>query len=493
MDILKNKDSNIHGIFAGLHELKKPILTLFLLYVLGISAILRANFYYIDDMGRALWGYKEFYYFSRYIPQYFSTVLHADSHLTDISPLPQLIAVLLLSLSAVIILYSVTGRCQYTALEYMAMIPLGLSPYFLECLSYKYDSPYMALSVFAAVLPVMFIKRGHYWYFISIFVCTLVLCTSYQAASGIFPMLVILLALIQWNNKTELRSILRFILISAGGYLAGMLFFVLFIMRPTDTYVSTSLAPLPEIIPLTLYHLKQYYVHVYTDFKIEWLVMIGLLCVGFVYTATRNSRQKKLHAFVMSFLSLLMLIALAFGLYPVLSRPAFEPRSMYGFGAMLSLVAICAVSSRHSFLSKFACIAISWCFLVFGFTYGNALNAQKEYTDYRITSVIHDLDELDLFDEEKTKIYQIEGSIGFAPEIEGMPQDHQILKRLVPIAFSDSEWDWGRFGFSHYYRLRNIAWDNTLDLTQFDLPLLKDTYYHTIYGNDAYVLIQLKW
>lgn len=493
MDILKKLGAYVYDELTRLHKMRKPILTLFLIYLLGISAVLRANFYYIDDMGRALWGYKEFYYFSRYIPQYFSTVLHADSYLTDISPLPQLVAVLLISLSAVIILYIVTGRCQYTVSEYIAMIPLGLSPYFLECLSYKYDSPYMALSVLAAVIPVVFIKRGHYCYFFSIFVCTLVLCMSYQAASGIFPMLVILLALIQWNHKVELQSILRFVLISAGGYLAGMLFFVLLLMRPADTYVSTSLPPLAEIIPLTLYHLKRYYSRVCMDFKLEWLGMIGILCASFVYTSIRNSKQKKWNAFIIWMLGLLALFALAFGLYPVLSKPSFEPRSMYGFGVMLSLVAIVTVSGNHSSLSKLVCIALSWCFIVFGFTYGNALNAQKEYTDYRINAVIHDLDELDLFDEETKKTYQIEGSIGYAPEIMGMPSDYEILKRLVPITFSDSEWEWGRFAFSHYYRLKNIEWDNTLDLTQFDLPVLKDTYFHTICGDDAYVLIRLKW
>lgn len=476
-----------------LHRYRKPILTMFFIYLLGISAILRANFYYIDDLGRARWGYKEFHYFSRYIPQYFSTFLHADSYLTDISPLPQLIAVLLLALAAVIVLRAVTERDTFYFVEYIAMIPLGLSPYFLQCLSYKYDSPYMGLSVLAAVLPVIFMNRGFYCYLLSTFLCSLVVCMSYQAAWGIFPMFVVLLAWIKWNRNEKWQTVLRFVFLSAIGYLAGTLFFALFLMKPADDYASTSLHALMEMIPMTLYHMKMYYIHVIQDFKLEWLVMIGLLCVGFIHVSVRNSQKGRVFGFAFSILVLLAFVGMCFGVYPALSRPTFDPRSMYGFGALLSFVAVYTVTTRRFCFYKTVCIALCWCFFVFGFTYGNALNAQKVYTDYRITAAIHDLHELDLFDEEKIKTYQIKGSIGYAPEIEGMPQDYEMLRRLVPISFADSEMDWGYFSFSQYYRLKNITWDRSIDLTEYNLPKLKDTYYHTIYADDEYVLIVLKW
>jgi len=471
----------------------KPIAILSAVYIFGISAILRANFYYIDDMGRALWGYKEFLYFSRYIPQYFSTILHADTYLTDISPLPQLIAAVIMGFSAYIVLHFVTKRDKFTFMEYVSMIPLGLSPYFLECMSYKYDSPYMALSVLASVLPLLFLQRGYLCYFISVFIGMLTVCLSYQASSGIFPMLVAILALIQWNQGITWKDLLRFVLVSAAGFLAGMLFFAVVIMTPADDYASNSLPALFEMLPVIYRNFKEYYWNVFHDFKVEWLIMIALLCVGFVYTTVCNTKQNRFAAFFMSVAVLGALFVMAFGLYPILSRPTFDPRAMYGFGVMTCFVAIYTVSQRHSAPFKAVCFVLCWCFFVFGFTYGNALNAQKIYTDYRITAVIDDLDELGVLDTGKEKTYQITGKIGRAPEIEGMPQDYQILNRLVPITFGDSTWDWGRFGFSTYYRLRNIVWDNSIDLRDYDLPLLKKSLYHTIWGNDSYVLIEVKW
>ena len=469
------------------------VFILTLIYALGISAVLRANFYYIDDMGRALWGSKEWYYFSMYIPQYFSTILHADSHLTDVSPLPQLLAVVIVAISAAIVLRVVTERNHFTFIEYVSMVPLGLSPYFLECLSYKYDSPYMALSILASVVPVLFYRSNAWTYLISIVLGMIVVCLSYQAASGIFPMLVVLLVLKMWNQKAEMKEMIRFILISAGGYLAGMLIFVLFLMRPTDVYVSNTVPSVMEMIPLAGYHLKKYYYYVITDFKKEWLVMIALLCVGFLYVTVRNSKQKWIHALLMGFVVLGMFLVMAFGLYPVLKQPGFEPRAMYGFGACLCFIALYTVSQNHSRLAKLVCLALCWCFFVFGFTYGNALYAQKTYTDYRISAVIDDLDELDVLDTDYDKIYQINGSIGRAPEIEGMPQDYQMLNRLVPITFGDSSWEWARFGFTKYYRLKNVEWDTSIDLRDYNLPLLEESVYHTIWGDSQYILIELKW
>lgn len=473
-------------------KLLKAVALLAGIYLLGISAILRANYYYIDDMGRALLGYKQFDFFGRYIPQYFTTVLHADSYLTDISPLPQLIAVVILAMAAVTVLYLVTGRKEFTAIEYVSTIPLCLSPYFLECLSYKYDAPYMALSILASVAPVLYYKRSNLIYFVSVFVGMLAVCMSYQAASGIFPMFVVLMAFLQWMDNVEWKVIVRFVLISIGGYLAGMLFFMLFIMKPKDSYVSNSLPSAVNFLPLTVAHFKQYYKHVVKDFKMEWLAMIALLCFGFVWASVRNTKRNKWVTAFLSGLTILAFLALAFGVYPFLSKPLYDPRAMYGFGAFICFTAMPVVTRKHSVCFKVVCAMLCWCFFVFGFTYGNSLHAQKMYTDYRIAAVIHDLDELDILDEVNAKVYQFEGDIGFAPEIAHMPQDYEILRRLIPETFGDSSSYWRSFRFYTYFGLKNAIWDDDIDLLEYDLALKKDSIYHTIYANDESVLIVMK-
>ena len=74
-----------------LEEYRHLIQAFFLLaflYVLGISAILRADFNYIDDLGRVAQGYKDWDGFSRYLSNFLSTFLHTDQYLTPGKSLP---------------------------------------------------------------------------------------------------------------------------------------------------------------------------------------------------------------------------------------------------------------------------------------------------------------------------------------------------------------------------------------------------------------------
>src|SRR5699024_10528602 len=130
-----NKMSNISA--------KKSLCILTGIFLVGISAILKANFNYIDDMGRIADGYRGWNNFSRFVSTSLSVMIHANDHLADISPLTQLIAVLILSLSGIILLYIVYERKAFSFSELLALIPIGLNPYFLECISYKFDAPYM--------------------------------------------------------------------------------------------------------------------------------------------------------------------------------------------------------------------------------------------------------------------------------------------------------------------------------------------------------------
>ena len=40
--------------------------------------------------------------------------------------------------------------------------------------------------------------------------------------------------------------------------------------------------------------------------------------------------------------------------------------------------------------------------------------------------------------------------------------------------------------------MQNVVWDESQDLSSYDLPLLEDHMYHAIYGDEGYVLVVLK-
>ena len=94
----------------------------------------------------------------------------------------------------------------------------------------------------AAVVPLLCRNRNTAAYVLASGLGILAVCTSYQAAAGIFPMLVVALALRMWNRGESIREVGLFCLKSAAGYALGLIFFKLVIMIPADTsYVGNAL------------------------------------------------------------------------------------------------------------------------------------------------------------------------------------------------------------------------------------------------------------
>ncbi|MDO4333243.1 MAG: glucosyltransferase domain-containing protein [Eubacteriales bacterium] len=470
---------------------KKVFAAILLLYALGICAILRADYNYIDDMGRIARGYRGWENFSRILSNILSVFLHAGTYLTDISPLPQLTAIIILALSGVMLLYIIYDRNQFSVWELIALVPLGLNPYFLGCLSYKYDAPYMALSVLGSILPLYFRRKKTYIYVFASALGSLIVCTTYQAATGIFPMIVIALALRMWSQKDKIKTVAEFCIRSLIGYGIGMILFRTIIMVPVDDYVSSALPDWKNLIPCFFKNLMEYFNLVRKDFKTVWLLLIFVLIIGYIWTTVQESKQKKYLSFIMASLSVILMLLLCFGIYPMLETPLFQPRAMYGFGVFVSVMGIIAVEKRACIPFKLPVLVLSWMFFVFAFTYGNSLNVQKEYADFRMKAVIEDLDDMEAFLLGEPVTVQISGTIGQSPVLRNMPQNFEMLNRLVPIAFQGGQY-WGTYEFYYYYDLANVLKDDAVDLTAYDLPVLKDTMYHTIKGKGQHILVELK-
>ena len=96
--------------------LVKPTVILSAIYLLGIFALLRANVYYIDDIARANAGYTEWEQYSRHIMVLSAYFLHADTYLTDISPLPQLLAAVFMAMAGTVSIYAITEKKNFSVL-----------------------------------------------------------------------------------------------------------------------------------------------------------------------------------------------------------------------------------------------------------------------------------------------------------------------------------------------------------------------------------------
>ena len=471
--------------------LAKPFIILAFIYCLGIVSIIRANFNYIDDLGRVSDGYRGWMNWSRYISEGLSVLIHTDSRLMDISPLPQILACLILAFASVILIYVFTEKEQISKWNILAVLPLGLSPYFLECLSYKFDSPYMALSVLASIFPFLFVKYSEKIYFAMSIAGCLVMCMTYQASSGIYVLVTLFLAAKKLNED---KPYFRFIAVSALSYVISLVVFRIALMRKLNDYATTDTAGVSDLIPTVCNNIQTYFNLIYSDFNRVWLVLIALLAFAFIYTFVKVTSLKIYESLLLAFMLLVFGSVLSYGGYILLKYPLFAPRGMYGIGVLLAIISVNITAiSKNNFI-KIVCILLSWCFFVFSFSYGNALAEQKRYTDFRVNMLITDLNKLQP-QNNMDMLMQLDGNIGKSPALtRRIDKRYPIIKRLVPSTLG-ADWVWNQYYLYNYFNLPRIKQHfdtKKQDFKKFNLPVIVNSRYHDIMANDKYILVQLK-
>ena len=492
----------------------KPSFILSGVYLLGILTIIRANFSYKDDVWRAAAGSRQWLNGSRYISEIFSIFVHGDTNLTDISPIPQLLAVLIITVASILLVYILTRKI--TVVRLLASIPLGLSPYFLESLSFKFDAPYMALSILASIFPFLFIAHKKAFLFVSI-VSLLVMCMTYQAASGIYLMIVVILCFQYWNSREKTnKEILSFLGISTFAFCATLLVFKFFLMKPItseDAYALTTMYPISQIISGSLHNIKNYAILINYDFGMIWKAGIILVLLFFIIKSVYRSAQIKILSLFVVLGIIVISFILSYGLYFLLEQPSYRPCALLGFGVFLAVICILAVSDFKK-IAVVTVLALNWCLFTFAFSYGNALADQARYAEFRISILWHDINALNLDTSEQDMPVQIDNSIDFSPVVKNIAKHYPVVERLVQSRLSYYFLDFYYFAvYFNYDKFRinklivansgdtppvivanrkDIVNQRIVDFNSLNLPVVLDSYYHTIKSDGNRLLIILK-
>jgi hypothetical protein len=464
----------------------KPLLLVSGVYLFGYTSIIRADFSYIDDLARAVEGYHGWNGWSRHLADILSTFIHADPNLTDISPLPQLLAALITGAATVLLVYILCdGKFPFMAL--LAGASLGLFPYFLENISYKFDAPYMALSVFFSVLPFVFIGSKKAFIASSI-VSLLIMCMTYQASSGIYVVVALTLCCRDWNyRRRPNRELLLRALWGALSFCFSMVFFRLIFMVPgSGSGLSTEMLAPDQFIPGILFNWKKYITTIDADFGLIWKILIALICGLFIARASGASLQKKGAAFIVSLAYTAAAFFLSYGVYFLLKSPSYAPRALLGFGVFTAIVGILAVSGGGK-AAALGVLMLNWSFLVFAFSYGNALADQKRYVNFRVEMLLHDLSVLFPGRDGSKMPVAMENMIGFGPVTENISEHYPVIKRLVPdnrhyhvYIYLSEYFHWGRGRSEHAAP------------APADMPVLLDSYYHTIRSDGEHIGVLFK-
>lgn len=509
------------GAFYRTEGFWKYLCFAFFIYLLGITAIIRADVYYIDDWGRGVIGYKEWDNFSRYISYYLSSLMHMDVVLSDIAPLTQFVAIGFLSLASVIVVWSVreviwkneTSRWEaqeiphkkrLTILGIIASIPIGLSPYFLEELSFRFDSPYMALSVLFSTIPFIFIHHIRAYIPVS-FLCSLGMCMTYQASSGIELIMVLFFAFIMLNQTNAgIKKTFIFICVSLFNYALALGVFKFIVMRPfAHKQASTETLSTENFLSGFYENIDMYLDFLWNDFgsndigwsglKICFLAILVLFLISAMYQGRSpfgvSGFGGRVLSLILSAAVLSIGIPISYGTYLLLEQPLTRPRAFIGIGIFAAILCIYVVSSWRGWAYKskdtsrtnsnelisrgagqkglfmlsslFVCL-FTWSLIVFANAYGNALAKQKEYQDFRITILLNDLaNALPKQVNYDDYLFRVKGWVTSSPVLENSSKSNRIMKRLVLI--TDGKY-WIRMVMKHY------GWGNIPEEQWIELP-----------------------
>lgn len=328
--------------------------------------------------------------------------------------------------------------------------------------------------------------------------------TSYQAASGILPLVVLGMVTeesLQSRQSIRIRRIFSQVWPFAAGYLLASIVFLL-IPTSAGNYRDTDMYPLNQLLSGVIYNLclLRDALKLLLGAKI-WLILLILVVVVFTATlvsARHSSIKHKLQQLALGLLLITVGLPLSYGAFLVLQSPPTWGRSLLGVGVYLSIVAIIAIgAARTSQLRLASCLpiyALTFSFLSYAFTYGNALSSQWQYAQFRIENLASTLSQLAADSEIKVDsqhVIQLSGDIEWSPVMEHVAS----LYPVTSIIFDDhselhSGNDWGYVRLVSYYGI-GIRMDIN-HVIQCDQQLIDDVYQTIGSDNHGNVCVQLK-
>ena len=475
--------------FISVPNLKSAFLWGIALYAIALFALLRGDIYYIDDLQHSIIDNSNANTFSRYLTTItLSGVATFGKGTLDLSPLPQIFGICLVIISSMILVYLIRGKFDFIGV--VASLPLGLSPHFLHNLSYKFDSLTMSMALFFAIMPFLFQSNRRVFCVVSVvsIICSFML---YQAANATYIILSLYFAFWLYFIKGQnFKESAGFLGICVANLIIATLIYKLIIMQPVSEYIiaytSNKMLSLDAHFFAGLWaNLAEYATTIFNDLKnTAYMWLIALNCVLFVINATICTNRPKIFVIFSATLFLTLGFALSFGLYIVLEKTIFEPRTFYGFNALVAVIAIANISfasriDSNKILHYFSCtLAIITAYFLISFAniYGNALKKQDEYLDFRAKLLLQDLsDKIPRGAMVDLKIY-----LDKHPVAQRFAEKYGDISRLIPkVAENDWFFHWRVRHLNAPYNLENSEMCAFL-LETFGSEIIAKNAYHTI-------------
>lgn len=416
--------------------------TLSLIYCVGLII---SGMNYLDDYGRYLGGYTGWSINGRPFADWLMTAFNFGSPLLDLSPLPLIVSLMVLSASGLIITHKFFTN-ETSCIKAGVAFLLIANPFFLENLSFKYDILPMSLSILALTLT--FCKTNIYKVDFLLPILLIFLSLGlYQASLGIFIILSILEFTCSTINSDKPCKFRIITLLTRGlqFLLAYILYKIIIVKLCVAGEYSLNLArTIPfnaDGVSTVLNNFNKFnvfigqYIHSMPKALVAWyiLALTGSVCL---IVKEVWIRSKSFFSIVVLFASPLFFYFFSFAHFLILENTVTTSRVMVSFGAALIALASYII---YAFKCEKIKLLILMPFLLYSYvlsmSYVNASLSQIRKDDRIISAIGSDTAHLS----PRIKYVNFNGEVGSAPQKALAVAKFPVLKDLTK-SYLGTDW-----------------------------------------------------
>jgi len=464
-------------------EYRYPLIFNVVFAFIYVLPLLLTNVYYADDLRRAVngvgWDYD-----GRYFSSFLMNKITAGGFISDYFPYSIIFSAIILSIGGYII--SIILGLEKDRKYKLSSCILLINPFFLENLSYRWDTIPMSVSIVVLIIPFLFVSSRTLFVLSSIIGICITLFT-YQASIVIYPLMAILILINHCidDNKKTIESFILFIC----SFILGLIIYKLIsLLFPTNFGGRDSIILFKEnFLSNLIINSERAWELIRTAFSRYFKIVIVLsifLCV-ISYIKYLISSKPIIQKGLIILLPLFAIILIPF-IILILENVWIGPRILVGFSFLiyLMLIIINNLSQRIIPIISFLFIFIS---LPLMSAYASALKSQNSlevYVSQKITQTVNMED----------RILTFEGYLEFSPETYVAIDKFPIIKQLIRHNLVDNlSWGPKLFAKANNYMyfpqyVNNEKYEKIMENKNM-LPVVDETYYYILRADSAIVLV----
>ena len=362
----------------------------------------------------------------------------------DASPFTQLLAIAIASFSCLVILFIFFRDKPWLLLFFS---PFCLSPYTLQCFSYKFDAPWFALSILTSCAPFFFILQDNKKIQLSSTIIFILLTLNlYQSSIGIF-LIIFFYSILFYirGQKQHFYTPKKYFICLLGFAIAIIIYYLQTkFVTPVTTEWGNAHAKMifyeNNPFEILIINMQNYIKYIFLDWDksiFEYTFIINSYIIILFSFIMIFKSSDSIHIIIKIIIFICIVIFLLFSPYSLqlfLTSPVWHARTFIALGCLISFIMIDAITLLpHKSLYKKIIIGLNiYCifqFITIGNIYGNLLVSQSTFENTIIPSLTTDLSTLK--NQQICQNVSFRNSISYSPAFENIGRKYPVIYKLI--------------------------------------------------------------